>query len=129
VVVSVAILVLLLLALAIAMVLARLPPAMPVGGDPSEIGLAPRAAGDETGLKSPASDTVTRVRFENRSGRTLDLYWLDFEGHRKHYGTIAAGGEIAQPTYVGHVWLLADQNGDAVAIFVADRAPGLAVVS
>ena len=126
--VGIAVLVLLALAALIALVVARLPPPMPIGGDPNEIALAPRSPSEEGALRSPPSETVTRVRFENRSGRTLDLFWLDFEGHRKHYGTIAAGGEIAQPTYVGHVWLLADGGGEGVALFVAERAAGLAVV-
>jgi len=125
---AIAILFLLGMALVLAVIATRIPPAIPVGGDPNEIGLAPRQPSEEGALKSPASDTVTRVRFENRSTRELDLYWLDFEGNRKHYGSIAAGAEIAQPTYVGHAWLLADRSGEGVAIFVADRAPGLAVV-
>jgi hypothetical protein len=119
---------LMVLVLVITLAVARMPIATTTGGDPGEIALAPRPASEEDVLKSPASDVVTRIRFENRTSQALNLYWLDFEGHRKQYGSIMAGGEASQPTYVGHVWLVTDLAGEGVAIFVADRAPGVATI-
>lgn len=102
------------------------------GADPSrpaEIVLAPRPASDEQQLRSPGSDVATSVRFENRTTRALDVHWLDFAGQRKRYATVEPGSTYSNATYAGHVWLVAESSGEGIAIYVADPAPGVAIVS
>jgi hypothetical protein len=107
--------------------------AMAPGADPAaraaEIVLAPRPAGDESSLRSPGSDVATSVRFENRTTRALDVHWLDFAGQRKRYATVEPGSTYSNATYVGHVWLVAESSGEGLAIYVADTAPGVAIVT
>jgi len=51
---------------------------------------------------------ATEIQFENRSGQTLSLFWIDPDGARKPYGTLAAGQSLNRTTFAGHVWLVTD---------------------
>jgi dipeptidyl aminopeptidase/acylaminoacyl peptidase len=51
---------------------------------------------------------ATEVTFVNDSHVPVAVYWMDFEGHRKHYATLPPGGRHRQPTYAGHVWVVTD---------------------
>jgi hypothetical protein len=94
----------------------------------AELVLTPRAPTDESTLRSPGSDVATSLRFENRTTRALDVHWLDFAGQRKRYATVEPGATYTNATYVGHVWVVAESSGEGLAIFVADTAPGVAVL-
>lgn len=63
-------------------------------------------------------DAIT-VEFVNRHAETITLSWIDDEGRRRAYGTIASGATRVQPTYVGHTWVATDAHGIDLAAFVA----------
>ena len=94
----------------------------------AEIVLAARTPADESTLRSPGSDVATSLRFENRTTRALDVHWLDFAGQRKRYATVEPGATYTNATYVGHVWVVAESSGEGLAIYVADTAPGVAIL-
>ena len=50
----------------------------------------------------------TELHIVNRTRGPVSVYWMDFEGHRKLYGTLPPGGELPQSTYAGHVWVVTD---------------------
>jgi len=64
--------------------------------------------------------------FVNRSGREIELFWMDRTGGRKHYGGIAPGARYRQQTRPGAVWVIADAEGKderALGYFeIGDRA-------
>ena len=64
----------------------------------------------------------TFVTFVNRTGRAVELFWLDRDGRRRSYGAIAADAEREQHTFDGHVWLVADNDGEG-AVGVRGGAP------
>jgi dipeptidyl aminopeptidase/acylaminoacyl peptidase len=70
----------------------------------------------------------TSLTFVNRTAETVRLYWLDAEGERQPYGTLAAGAERDQHTYAGHVWLITDAADRVLAVFEASEEPGTAVI-
>ncbi|HCO96845.1 MAG TPA: hypothetical protein DIU00_23380, partial [Phycisphaerales bacterium] len=53
----------------------------------------------------------TSITFINRTGKDVDIYWIDTERQRKQYATIAAGEQHRQHTFAGHVWLATDKDG------------------
>ena len=57
------------------------------------------------GDKSLNSSTPLDVRFDNETSQTVALYWLDFAGEEKPYGTIAPGASMPMGTYATHPWL------------------------
>ncbi len=82
---------------------------------------APRASrrtGDETSLT-----------FINRTSAEVRLFWLDSDGQRQGYGTLAPGETRNQHTFAGHVWLATDAEGKPLAVFEADEAGGDAVIN
>jgi hypothetical protein len=61
--------------------------------------------------RSPSTATAaTSIKFVNQSSRTLDIYWLDYNGARVLYWTLSPGQSYDQSTYVGHPWLAVDQD-------------------
>jgi dipeptidyl aminopeptidase/acylaminoacyl peptidase len=78
-------------------------------------------------VPSENSSTDTEVRFINRLDQPVELFWVDPGGARVSYGTIPAGGECLQHTYVGHVWVL--RSADMSVVYGAEEQAGTAVAS
>jgi len=57
----------------------------------------------------------TEIEFINRSEIDIELKWIDSSGKRHSYGRIAKGEQRKQHTFAGHVWLLCNRNGKAIA--------------
>jgi hypothetical protein len=91
--------------------------------------LKPRSPDEEHKLRALSADKPTVVAFDNRTPIELSLIFLDYEGKRKPYGKIRAGERVAQHTFATHPWLLVRPDGRAVAIFVATKNHGRAVVT
>ena len=71
----------------------------------------------------------TYVRFLNRSGVNVDLFWLDRDGRRQKYATLEDDEEHEQHTFAGHVWLIEDSDGTPLSVFVAEARPGTAAIT
>jgi dipeptidyl-peptidase-4 len=95
--------------------------------DQPETTLAPRPANARR-ARSRTTGEETSLTFVNRSREDVELYWIDTEGQRKGYGRIRPGQERPQHTFAGHVWMLTDRLGTALATFEATEAPGRAVL-
>jgi dipeptidyl aminopeptidase/acylaminoacyl peptidase len=70
----------------------------------------------------------TSITFVNGTGGELRVFWMDTDGNRQPYGTLAAGARRDQHTFAGHVWILTDAGGAVLGVFEATEAPGTAVV-
>ncbi|HVL39823.1 MAG TPA: DPP IV N-terminal domain-containing protein, partial [Fimbriimonadaceae bacterium] len=77
--------------------------------------------------RASANGEQTLITLENKSSRTVDLFWIDNAGERVKYGTLAPGETRVQNTYAGHVWLFAATDGTALAAFSAEEGPSRAV--
>src|SRR5581483_2958755 len=89
-----------------------------VKGERSVVPEAPKGAlavrGDGRPRASAASSEQTVMRFINHSGQRARLFWIDTEGHRKEYGSLAPDESREQHTYVGHVWAIEGEDGAAL---------------
>jgi dipeptidyl aminopeptidase/acylaminoacyl peptidase len=72
-----------------------------------------RLASGPTTRTGPATD----LTIVNRTHGAVLVYWMDFEGHRKHYATLQPGGELPQSTYEGHVWVVTDAADRLLSAF------------
>ena len=79
-------------------------------------------------LKSADNDTETAVLFVNGTAAEIAYYWVDYEGNEKSYGKIAPDAFVNHQTYIGHVWLIKDVNGNNIAVFRAEEQTGRALV-
>ena len=70
----------------------------------------------------------TSITFINRTKNAVELYWVDAERQRRHYGTIKAGEQHEQHTYAGHVWLVTDEDEKTLLVFVATEEAADAVI-
>ena len=77
---------------------------------------------------SRSSAVETSIRFINLLPEEVDLFWLDTDGNRQPYGSLAPGEKRDQHTYAGHAWLVAANNGDVIAVFDAAERPGVAEI-
>ena len=64
---------------------------------------------------SPRSAEVASFTIENHCTIAVHVAWRDFDGGVRQYGTLAPGIVRAQPSYVGHRWEIADDDGRTVA--------------
>jgi TIR domain len=67
-------------------------------------------------------DTIspTTILFVNTGSATLRRYWLDETGKRVRYSDLVQSHDVAQETFVGHAWLIADEHDRCIAIYAAE---------
>lgn len=65
-------------------------------------------------VRSDNSAQKATLEFQNRSGRRVDIYWLDYQGQRKHYKTLNPGQTYMQSTFATHPWIAVDPSGRCV---------------
>jgi len=71
--------------------------------------------------RSTSGATESKITFVNESGRTVDLFWLDYEGDRVFYQTIPAGETREQLTWLTHPWVMIDAAGDCIGYTVSSE--------
>ncbi len=76
---------------------------------------------DEGAIRSLQNDVPTQMLFRNRSGGRAFLYWLDFAGQRQIYAQLAPGAQVTQPTMMGYPWLVADDRGGCLGIYLPEN--------
>jgi dipeptidyl aminopeptidase/acylaminoacyl peptidase len=72
---------------------------------------------------------ATNITIENGTAGEIEMFWLEGRGQRKSYGKVAPGGSTTQATYSGHVWLMTDASGTALAGVVAQDTPSVARIT
>jgi dipeptidyl-peptidase 4 len=70
----------------------------------------------------------SQIRFVNKTNRKIELFWMDTQGKRRSYGIIGPGASREQHSYAGHVWLIADQEGNTLGVFECQEKPAEAVI-
>jgi len=101
----------------------------PAGADPAawpELTALPVTT--EPTLRSGGNGTPTQVAFVNDTGQVVTVSWIDQDGSRVTYQTLRPGETYTQPTYVGHPWVVAAADGQALAVFQPAPTPARAVV-
>lgn len=73
------------------------------------------------GIRSAGGQGVRQVfgiaKVVNKTDATLRIYWIDFQGRRDLRSGTGPQGMIELKTFVGHVWLLADNDDNALHVF------------
>ena len=77
--------------------------------------------------RSGGSDQDTSVRFVNRTDGEVRIFWINL-GRRVSYGSVAASKHRDQHTFVGHVWLVCDSDGEPLIAFEATAEHGVAII-
>jgi len=69
----------------------------------------------------PSTDKGGEIKLKvvNETTDTVKLFWMDRDGHPVFYSDVAAKKEREQRTFVGHVWLVLNNQGQALSVFEA----------
>lgn len=100
----------------------------PSTGSPPGV-LLRRSCEDEASIHSIEDSTSTTVHFQNDGNVPLTLDWLDYQGQRKFYATIAAHSGFDQPTFKTHPWVLLDSSGVCRGIYIATENPSQVIIT
>ncbi len=73
-----------------------------------------------TQARSTEGATPSQIAFQNESGVPVDIYWLDYEGDRVHYATLADGEGYVQPTWLTHPWVAVDKAGNCLGYVLSE---------
>lgn len=69
------------------------------------------------GQRSGQSRVPSFLRFVNRTTRTVNVTWIDYEGQSMHYKTLSPGCYVDVNTFVGHPWTFQDRDsGDMLVV-------------
>ncbi len=79
-------------------------------------------------MRSSGNGPRTPIRFDNRLGEDLVIFWVTGDGDLRPYGQVAAGSTERLSTFAGHAWLLKKPDGATVAAFVASQDEDNAVI-
>ncbi|KAF3111391.1 hypothetical protein TWF569_003010 [Orbilia oligospora] len=83
--------------------------------DPAVYLIQPVHPDNEPGSKSVSGDKATKVTFINNRASPVHVWWLNYEGKRVSYGSVAGkGGVKEQDTYVTHPWVVVDESNQSV---------------
>jgi hypothetical protein len=93
-------------------------PAVPAPAAPA----AAASCAQERGAKSAASTTPATIIFNNKTAALIKIFWLNFQGERKLYGEMPAGASGRQGTYVDHLWVVTNAQGDCLGFYRAEVA-------
>lgn len=84
-------------------------------GDPEEPARRPYRP---YSIKSEHSTEKVYIRFLNKTGRHVDIYWLDFEGLPVKYYTLSPDRVCDIDTFSNHPWTFEDSHTrDALAVY------------
>ncbi|MDF1844807.1 MAG: fasciclin domain-containing protein [Rubripirellula sp.] len=80
-------------------------------------------------LKSRTAGDRTTVTFCNLSPQPIQVYWVDRHGKRKKWRDLIGPTalEVCERTFSNHVWLITDQHGEGLGLYVIDKQDGLVV--
>ena len=96
-----------------------------------QVGSAPLESGcpQEGHIKSPSSFDKATITFDNQTAAVLKIYWIDFDGKRKFYEVLKAHTAYNQATWVGHVWVVADQADQCIKLHSANAVEQTLVIN
>ncbi|GFR50145.1 hypothetical protein Agub_g12304 [Astrephomene gubernaculifera] len=61
-----------------------------------------------------ASTGPSKLVVANRSGKSVQLVWLSYDGTEQVYNVLENGQDTQQDTYSTHVWELRDEEGGRI---------------
>jgi hypothetical protein len=82
----------------------------------------------EEKLNALSGEQRITIAFQNQTGADISLFFLDYNGHRKAYGTIENGRSRLQQTFITHPWVITDATGKCIEIVMPGRSTQTVVV-
>ena len=74
----------------------------------------------ERTLRSLSDTERTRISFRNEGLGRIYVFWIDYEGQRQLYRTLAPGQSQTFQTFATHPWVVTDASGSCLGVSFAD---------
>ena len=87
---------------------------------PSVSNLSCRKEGSSKTVDGRYPATIT---FTNKHGSAINVYWIDYPGHRQRLGPIDDGKSSTQSTYLTNPWVVTDQSGVCLGLYEPSERP------
>ena len=71
---------------------------------------------NKTKLRSIRDNTAAIVTFESKTSRNIDIFWLDYNGDRVKYSTLAPNDTFNIQSFETHPWIFRDNESGAVIL-------------
>ena len=83
-------------------------------------GPTPDASCSQESTARPQNDnTPATINFVNDTTETLQTFWINFAGQRVLYEQMPPGTSYMQGTWLTHPWIVADETGTCLTLYVA----------
>jgi hypothetical protein len=79
------------------------------------------------GLRSVNHNQSITLTFLNKTKSAVNIVWINYNGGRQLYRTLASNQSFSQPSYVTHPWLITDGPGHCLGAFVALQSQGVVI--
>lgn len=77
----------------------------------------------EKDLRSLRGTDTATFTVTNRLNKTVSVYWLNYQGVRTLYGTLAPGQSLGQQSFITHPWVVVDDQGKPIMLFLPGTEP------
>jgi hypothetical protein len=74
------------------------------------VSLAPRTDAQAATCSPSTPSKATTIKFVNYTERPIVIFWVNFDCTERSYSVLKKGLFYSQPTYVGHIWRMRDQE-------------------
>ena len=76
---------------------------------------------NEKALNSKEDSRNATMDFQNNSGETRKIYWLDYNGERVLYKIMKENENFYITTYITHPWIITDGSGKCLEIHMPNN--------
>ena len=83
-------------------------------------GLVASECPSEAAIRSLSDTERTRIIFRNERAGRIHVFWIDYEGQRQLYRTLAPGHSATFQTFATHPWVVTDAFGGCLSVNFAD---------
>ena len=83
----------------------------------------------ETSLKSPPGQSRSVIQWTNTTSSIRKLYSIDSTGNRSSMSMLAPGAQVQRDSFIGHIWLVADETEQCVQVFTPRKPGETAIIS
>lgn len=81
------------------------------------------------GLRSTGSSPALTMKVTNQRNEAVTVYWVNYSGNLRSYGTIQHGHTWTVRTYGTHPWLIVNPRGEIIGIYIPYTAAGETLIT
>jgi von Hippel-Lindau disease tumor supressor len=74
----------------------------------------------EAALRSQNSARKTRIVFLNARHGVINVFWINYQGRRQFFRSLAPGEKWSYDTFATHPWVVTDAGGGCLGVHFAD---------